>query len=360
MDIDNFTDRSKKALEAASNLAHQYQHTTLHPLHLATALLDEQDSLFKSVLQKAGEATVVDRAIRKALVRLPSQDPAPDQLSAHSSLLKVLRAATDIQKRQKDSYLSTDHLILALLEAPEVAAALKEAHMTAKVIETTLQNLRGNRRVESKTEDDNNFDALNKYAIDMIALAEAGKFDPCIGRDDEIRRVIRILSRRSKNNPVLVGPPGVGKTSIVEGLALRIISKDVPLSLQNKRIFSLDLGALIANASYKGQFEERIQSVLKEIDAANESGNGVILFIDEIHMLIGAGSSGGDSMDAANLLKPALSRGKLRCIGATTLEEYRKIEKDSALERRFQMVMVNEPSGGYYSFFTISNDQAWR
>ncbi|KAE9408082.1 P-loop containing nucleoside triphosphate hydrolase protein [Gymnopus androsaceus JB14] len=302
-------------------------------------------SLFASVIEKAGgEPAIVKRALQKAIVRLPTQSPAPDETSLGSASLKVLREAQNLQKTMHDSYIAQDHILLALLKDSTITAILKEAGLTEGTVKTAIEQTRGNRRVESKTAEQG-FDALQKYAIDLTSLAEAGKIDPVIGRDNEIRRTIRILCRRTKNNPVLIGEPGVGKTSIAEGLAQRIVKRDVPASLFC-RLFSLDMGALMAGAKYKGEYEERIKSVLNEVEkAAEDGGPGVILFIDELHLIMaGRGGSGG-GMDAANLFKPLLARGKLRCIGATTLAEYRQyIETDTALERRFAQVLVNEPS----------------
>jgi len=260
-----------------------------------------------------------------------------------SATLKVLRDAQSMQKDMHDSYIAQDHLILALIKDTNIATVLKESSITPAAIKTAVQQIRGNRRVESKNAEQG-FDALAKYAVDLTALAEEGKIDPVIGRDNEIRRVVRILCRRTKNNPVLIGEPGVGKTAIAEGLAQRIVNRDVPASLLG-RLFSLDMGALMAGAKYKGEYEERVKSVLSEIEKKGEEGIGIILFIDELHLIMaGSGSSSG-GMDAANLLKPLLARGKLRCIGATTYAEYRQyIEKDAAFERRFAQVTVNEPS----------------
>ncbi|CAG8486990.1 15898_t:CDS:2 [Acaulospora morrowiae] len=337
-----FTDKTEKTLAAAFELAREYSHVQVTPAHLACALFDETDgeSLIKNIINKAGgDATMAERSFKKTLARLPVQDPAPQDLSFSPQAGKVLRVAHDIQQRQKDSYISQDHLILALMEDPQSLKSFNEAGVDRKALEIAITQVRGNRRVESKSADEN-YEALSKYAIDLIALAKSGKLDPVIGRDEEIRRVIRVLARRTKNNPVLIGEPGVGKTAIVEGLAQRIVRKDVPQSLDAK-LFSLDMGALIAGAKYRGEFEERLKAVLKEV---KEAEGGIILFIDEIHLVLGAGKAEG-SMDAANLLKPMLARGELRCIGATTLAEYRKyVEKDAAFERRFQQVLVGEPS----------------
>lgn len=309
-------------------------------MHFAGALLDDADNFAKNVIQKAGgDPKQAERAVKKALVKLPSQDPPPDDVNLSPQAMKVLRAAVDLQKKSKDSFMGINHLFAALLQDPSVSAAFKESGATIPAIEEAITKVVGNRKVDSKSAEET-FEALSKYAINLTEMAEQGKLDPVIGRDDEIRRVIRVLSRRTKNNPVLVGDPGVGKTAIVEGLAQRIVRKDVPANLQ-ARLFSLDMGALIAGAKYRGEFEERLKAVLKEVKDAE---GGIILFIDEIHLVLGAGKTDG-AMDAANLLKPMLARGELRCIGATTLDEYRKyVEKDPAFERRFARVDVGEPS----------------
>ncbi|CAJ0638973.1 5505_t:CDS:2 [Entrophospora sp. SA101] len=337
-----FTDKVEKTISAALNLAREYAHVQIAPAHLACAMLDEKEgeSLFKNLVNKAGgDAVIVERNFKKLLVRQPTQDPPPDDIALNPQAHKVLRAAYNIQQRQKDSFISQDHLILGLYEDSQSKQVLVDSGVSQKALEHAISQVRGNRRVETKSADEN-YEALNKYAIDLVGLAKSGKLDPVIGRDDEIRRVIRVLARRTKNNPVLIGEPGVGKTAIVEGLAQRIVRKDVPRSLEAK-LYSLDMGALIAGAKYRGEFEERLKSILKEI---KESEEGIILFIDEIHLVLGAGKTEG-SMDAANLLKPMLARGELRCIGATTLDEYKKyVEKDAAFERRFQQVMVGEPS----------------
>lgn len=355
-----FTDRAKKALEDAMALAEQYAHSQLLPVHLAVSLLDPlpdpskdqqnappgaSSTLFRQVIERAhGDPQLFDRALKKSLVRLPSQDPPPENVSMAPSFHTVLRKANELQKTQKDTYIAVDHLITALAEEPAIMNALKEANIPkTKLVTDAIQAIRGTKRVDSRnadTEEEN--ENLAKFTIDMTAMAREGKIDPVIGREEEIRRVIRILSRRTKNNPVLIGEPGVGKTTVVEGLAQRIVNADVPDNLAACRLLSLDVGALVAGSKYRGEFEERMKGVLKEIQ---ESKDMIVLFVDEIHLLMGAGSSGEGGMDAANLLKPMLARGQLHCIGATTLAEYRKyIEKDAAFERRFQQVLVKEPS----------------
>ncbi|KAJ5924222.1 Heat shock protein hsp98 [Penicillium verhagenii] len=358
-----FTDRANKALLDSSALAEQYAHSQILPIHLAVALLnpsqddaDEQPAghsshdgatapLFRQVVEKAhGDPQLLDRSLMKLLVRLASQDPPPETVSVSPALAKVIRSATDLSKTQKDSFVAIDHLIQATAQDSQVQRALADANIpNVKLIDTAVQQIRGTRRVDSKTADaESESENLKKFTIDMTSLAREGKIDPVIGREEEIRRVIRILSRRTKNNPVLIGEPGVGKTTIVEGLARRIVNADIPANLAQCRLLSLDVGSLVAGSKYRGEFEERMKGVLKEIE---DSKDTIVLFVDEIHLLMGAGSSGEGGMDAANLLKPMLARGQLHCIGATTLSEYRKyIEKDQAFERRFQQVLVKEPS----------------
>ncbi|PSS37755.1 hypothetical protein PHLCEN_2v448 [Hermanssonia centrifuga] len=347
----DFTDKTQQTLAAAIQVAKDYANSQVHPAHIAFAFLNEgagegssAHSLFTSVIEKAGgDPAIVKRGLQKIIVRLPSQQPAPDDVSLSPAATKVLKEAQSLQKNMHDSYIAQDHLLAAVLQDSSISPVLKEAGLTEATLKTAIDQIRGNRRVDSKNAEQG-FDALGKYATDLTALASEGKIDPVIGRDNEIRRVIRILCRRTKNNPVLIGEPGVGKTSIAEGLAQRIVNRDVPASLLG-RLYSLDMGALMAGAKYKGEYEERIKSVLNEVEKASEEGAGVILFVDELHLIMAGSGSEGGGMDAANLFKPLLARGKLRCIGATTLAEYRKyIEKDAALERRFAQVIVNEPS----------------
>ncbi|KAI1609481.1 hsp98-like protein [Exophiala viscosa] len=359
-----FTDRAAKALGDAANLCEQYAHSQILPVHLAVALFDpppdeskDQQTtvnasqshasapLFRQVVERAhGDLQQLDRALKKGLVRLPSQDPPPDHVTMSPALSKVIRSAQELQKTQKDSFIAIDHLITALAQDQKIQDYLREANIpNTKLIDSAIQQIRGTKRVDSKNADsEEENENLKKFTIDMTQLAREGKIDPVIGREEEIRRVIRILSRRTKNNPVLIGEPGVGKTTIIEGLAQRIINADVPANLAACRLLSLDVGSLVAGSKYRGEFEERMKGVLKEIEASTEM---IVLFVDEIHLLMGAGSTGEGGMDAANLLKPMLARGQLHCIGATTLAEYRKyIEKDAAFERRFQQVLVKEPS----------------
>ncbi|KAG2072646.1 hypothetical protein BDR04DRAFT_1230380 [Suillus decipiens] len=353
----DFTDKTQQSFSAAIQLAKDYSNAQLHPAHIAAALLNEGagddsdglsnhggSSLFSSVIQKAGgDPVIVKRGLLKTIVRIPSQSPPPEEISMSASALKVLREAQSLQKTMHDSYIAQDHVLLALLKDPSISSVIKDADLTEAALKTAIEQTRGNRRVESKNAEAG-FDALQKYAVDLTALAEEGKIDPVIGRDNEIRRIVRILCRRTKNNPVLIGEPGVGKTSIAEGLAQRIVNRDVPASLIG-RLFSLDMGALMAGAKYKGEYEERIKSVLSEVEKSSEAGKSIILFVDELHLIMAGRGAEGGGMDAGNLFKPLLARGKLRCIGATTLSEYRKyIETDTALERRFAQVLVNEPS----------------
>jgi ATP-dependent Clp protease ATP-binding subunit ClpB len=355
-----FTDRGQKAVEDAMALAEQYAHSQLLPVHLAVSLLDpprdaskdQQNitpgaitTLFRQVIERAhGDPQSFDRALKKALVRLPSQEPPPDQVSLAPSFHAVLKKAQELQKLQKDTFIGVDHLIVALSEDPNIQTALREGNIPkAKLVQDAVRDIRGTKRVDSKTADtEEEHENLAKFTIDMTAMARDKKIDPVIGREEEIRRVIRILSRRTKNNPVLIGEPGVGKTTVVEGLAQRIANRDVPDNLKHCKLLSLDVGALVAGSKYRGEFEERMKGVLKEIE---ESKDMIVLFVDEIHLLMGAGATGEGGMDAANLLKPMLARGQLHCIGATTLAEYRKyVEKDAAFERRFQQVIVKEPT----------------
>ncbi|GAA5892171.1 hypothetical protein JCM6882_005715 [Rhodosporidiobolus microsporus] len=349
MDPNKLTESTAAALAAAVQLAKENSHPNISPAHLFSALLSPtpskhgqtQPSLASSILNKAGaNPEVVARGLAKFIVRLPSQEPPPDDVGLSPAAAKVLREAEKLMKDKNDSFIAQDHLIVACAQDPAVADILKEAGVTPEAIKNAANAVRGGKQVNSKSAEEG-FEALSKYAQNLTALAEQGKLDPVIGRDTEIRRCVRILSRRTKNNPVLIGEPGVGKTAIAEGLAQRIVARDVPPNLLGQ-LWSLDMGSLMAGASYKGQYEERIKSV---IDECEKSENNVILFIDEVHLLMaGQGSSGG-GMDAANLLKPSMARGKIRVIAATTLNEYRKyIEKDAALERRFQQVLVNEPT----------------
>ncbi|RDW90129.1 ATP-dependent Clp protease ATP-binding subunit [Aspergillus mulundensis] len=361
MNTDKYTDKANKALQDALDITIEHANAELYPVHLAVALLDpaqdEEDgpsqhpshgdstSLFRQVVERAhGDVQLLHRGLMRRLVKLPSQDPPPESRSMSAPFRKVINAADQLSKTQKDSYIAVDHLIQAVCQDSQIQDALKDANIpNVKLIDNAIQQIRGTRRVDSKTADaESENENLKKFTIDMTALAREGKIDPVIGREEEIRRVIRILSRRTKNNPVLIGEPGVGKTTIVEGLARRIVNADIPASLSQCKLLSLDVGSLVAGSKFRGEFEERLKGVLKEIEESKET---IVLFVDEIHLLMGAGASGEGGMDAANLLKPMLARGQLHCIGATTLGEYRKyIEKDAAFERRFQQVLVKEPT----------------
>ncbi|KAK9450601.1 P-loop containing nucleoside triphosphate hydrolase protein [Limtongia smithiae] len=338
-----FTDRAATILQNSSQIATEYNHAQLTPIHLfaAMALPESDDSppYLRVIVEKARyEWPTLQRLINKQIVRIPSQSPAPDQVLPSAAAAKALQGANKISKSQKDSFIGQDHLLLALLDDRSIQDLLKEASIRPDTLKTAIESVRGNKRIDSRTADTSDeFEYLKKYAADLTEMAREGKLDPVIGREEEIRRCIRVLARRTKSNPCLIGDPGVGKTSVVEGVAQRIIDGDVPTVLSGCRLMSLDLGALKAGAKFQGEFEERIKGVLKEIESAKEM---IILFIDEIHMLMGDGKT-----DAANLLKPMLARGQLHCIGATTVEEYRKyIEKDAAFERRFQKVDVREPT----------------
>jgi len=345
MNIEKFTDRAKGFLQSAQTVALRMNHQRITPEHLLKALLEDEQGMAAGLIAAAGgRADAAIQATDAALAKVPvvSGSGANQSPGLDAEALRVLDQAEQIATKAGDNYVTVERLLLALALSPSTAAgkALAEAGVTAEALNGAINQLRGGRTADSPGAEES-YEALKKYARDLTAAARDGKLDPVIGRDEEIRRTIQVLARRTKNNPVLIGEPGVGKTAIAEGLALRITNGDVPDSLKNKRLMALDMGSLIAGAKYRGEFEERLKGVLDEVRQAE---GDIILFIDEMHTLVGAGRSEG-SMDASNLLKPALARGELHCIGATTLDEYRKyVEKDAALERRFQPVFVGEPT----------------
>ncbi len=339
MTFDKFTIKAQEAVQAAVNIAQQNGQQSIEPVHLLAGVIDKGKEVVAFMFQKLGmNANAVNTALQQEIAHLPKVQGGQPYLSNDTNV--ILQRTMDFSQKLGDEFVSIEPMLLAILDSNNVAGRiLKDAGMTEKEAMMAVQELRQGQKVQSQSGDEN-YQALQKYAINLIERARQGKLDPVIGRDDEIRRVLQILSRRTKNNPILIGEPGTGKTAIVEGLAQRIVRGDVPENLKNKQLYSLDMGALVAGAKYKGEFEERLKGVIKEVTNADDN---IILFIDEIHTLVGAGGGEG-AMDAANILKPALARGELRAIGATTLNEYQKyFEKDKALERRFQTVMVNEP-----------------
>ena len=346
MDMNQFTQKAREALQAAQRIAVEYSNNTVEQEHLLAALAQQQDGLIPQMLTNMGTDpnAFAQAALQKveALPRVTGSGRDPNQIYIGTDLDRALNAAEAQAKQMKDEYISVEHVFLGVLQRPGKGAAelFKAFSITTEKFMQTLSSVRGNQRVTSDNPEDT-YNALKKYGQDLVEMAKANKLDPVIGRDTEIRNVIRILSRKRKNNPVLIGEAGVGKTAIAEGLAQRIVKGDVPENLKDRTVFSLDMGALVAGAKYRGEFEERLKSVLNEV---KKSKGKIILFIDELHTIVGAGKTDG-AMDAGNLLKPMLARGELHCIGATTLDEYREyIEKDPALERRFQPVMVNEPT----------------
>ncbi|MDH5604690.1 MAG: AAA family ATPase, partial [Cyclobacteriaceae bacterium] len=340
MNFDKYTIKSQETIQKGLELAQEYGHQAIEPGHLLKALLLTDDNVFSFIFKKLNiNKNPIEAALEEVIIGYPKVSGATPYLSNDTN--RVLQQAQNELKSLDDEFISVEHLFLGLLEGKEkVSSILKTNGITRKEVLKAIESLRGGNKVTDQNAE-SKYKSLERYSKNLNEMAKAGKIDPVIGRDDEIRRVLQILSRRTKNNPILLGEPGVGKTAIVEGMAQRIVNGDVPENLKSKIIISLDMGLLVAGAKYKGEFEERLKSVIKEV---TESDGQIVLFIDEIHTLVGAGGGGEGAMDAANLLKPALARGELHAIGATTLKEYQKyMEKDKALERRFQTVIIDEP-----------------
>src|SRR5690606_14321440 len=342
MDFEKYSERTRGFIQSAQGLALREGHQRLTPEHILKVLLDDDEGLASRLIQAAGgDARAARDATNAAIGRLPKvSGSGAGQVYLAPETARVFEAAERLAEKGGDSFVTVERLLQALAseQSAESARILKQAGVTAQGLEHAITDLRKGRTADTASAE-SGYDALRKYTLDLTQAARDGKLDPVIGRDEEIRRTIQVLSRRTKNNPVLIGEPGVGKTAIAEGLAHRIVNGDVPESLKGKRLLALDMGALIAGAKYRGEFEERLRAVLAEIAAAE---GGIVLFIDEMHTLVGAGAAEG-AMDASNLLKPALARGELHCVGATTLDEYRKhVEKDAALARRFQPVFISE------------------
>src|SRR4051812_4157946 len=345
MDFEKLTDRARGFLQAAQTIAVREHHQRIAPAHLLKALLDDEQGMAAGLIEAAGgDAKAARREVDLLVARIPAVTGSGATLAPaiDGDTIRILDQAEQIAKKAGDSYVTVERILLAMALAKntDVGGALAKTGMTPQALNAAIDKLRGGRTADTQASEDR-YDALKKYARDLTQAARDGKLDPVIGRDEEIRRTIQVLARRTKNNPVLIGEPGVGKTAIVEGLALRIANGDVPDGLKDRKLMALDMGSLIAGAKYRGEFEERLKGVIDEVEA----GEGdIILFIDEMHTLIGAGKAEG-AMDASNMIKPALARGELHCIGATTLDEYRKyVEKDPALQRRFQPVFVGEPT----------------
>ena len=344
MEFENYTERARGLIQSAQTLATKLNQQQLTPLHLLKILLEDPEGLASTLIDAAGgESARALETVTAELNKLPKvEGNGAGQVYLAPDTARLFEQAEKLAKKNEDTFVSAEVLLLAIAMAAGTAAAmvLKNSSVTPQALNTAIKDHRKGRKAESASAE-KTYDALKKYAMDLTDAAAEGKIDPVIGRDEEIRRTIQVLSRRTKNNPVLIGEPGVGKTAIVEGLAQRIISGDVPENLKSKKLLVLDLGALVAGAKFRGEFEERLKAVLSEVTASNGQ---IILFIDEMHTLVGAGAAEG-SMDASNLLKPALARGELHCVGATTLTEYRKhVEKDAALARRFQPIVVSEPT----------------